>query len=465
MKQIFSLILCLFAFTSVVSAQSTKKIKTLETKRTQLKKKINQSETKLKKTQTDVKSQLNTLNKLSGKISEQRKVVSNIETEVGTISSQLTIIERDLTQLRHELTVKKQNYKRSMLYLYRNRSTQDKLMFIFSADNFSQMFHRLRYVQEYANFQRVQGEQIQAKEVQVRSKQNELLAAKTEKNRLLSEGKKENAKLESQHKEHQGLVQNLQKQQKQLQTMLNSDRKQYGALNAQIDRLIQIEIEAAERRRKAAEAARQKKLAEQRAARKREEEMERKRRAEMAARTKSSSKKSSGKASKREKSESESYIASAPKSAPMEDFIAPSADRILSNSFEANKGRLPMPITGSYVISSHYGQYSVQGLRNVQLDNKGINITGKSGARARAIFSGEVSAVFSFGGCVNVLVRHGKYISVYCNLSSASVSRGQRVNTRDIIGTVASDNSGGYTLHFQLRKETTKLNPESWLGR
>ena len=124
-----------------------------------------------------------------------------------------------------------------------------------------------------------------------------------------------------------------------------------------------------------------------------------------------------------------------------------------------------MPITGSYVISSHYGQYNVAGLKGVSLDNKGINITGRRGAQARSVFNGEVTAVFSFGGMVNVLVRHGSYISVYCNLSSAAVRKGQQVSTRQILGNVATDASGNCTLHFQLRRETTKLNPETWLAR
>ena len=105
------------------------------------------------------------------------------------------------------------------------------------------------------------------------------------------------------------------------------------------------------------------------------------------------------------------------------------------------------------------------GMKGVQLSNKGINITGQSGAKARCIFPGEVSAVFSLGGLVNVLVRHGSYISVYCNLSSASVRRGQHVEARAILGSVARDASGHFTLHFQLRKETATLNPESWLAR
>lgn len=138
-----------------------------------------------------------------------------------------------------------------------------------------------------------------------------------------------------------------------------------------------------------------------------------------------------------------------------------SVDRKLSSNFESNKGRLPIPITGSYRIVSHYGQYDVEGLKNVRLDNKGINILGSPGAQARAIFNGEVSAVFAFGGTSVVMVRHGSYISVYCNLRSVSVSRGQKVSTRQALGTLGSDN----ILQFQLRRETAKLNPEVWLGR
>ena len=120
-----------------------------------------------------------------------------------------------------------------------------------------------------------------------------------------------------------------------------------------------------------------------------------------------------------------------------------------------------MPITGSYKIVSHFGTNTVEGLHNVQLDNKGINILGTAGCQARSIFDGEVTGVANIGGTWLVLVRHGRYISVYCNLRSVSVSKGQKVSARQTLGTVGSDN----ILQFQLRKETAKLNPESWLGR
>ena len=140
-------------------------------------------------------------------------------------------------------------------------------------------------------------------------------------------------------------------------------------------------------------------------------------------------------------------------------------DRKLNGSFVQNKGRLPVPITGPYMIGNHFGTYQVSGLKNVRLDNKGTNFVGQAGARARCVFDGQVTAVFQFGGTQNVLIRHGSYISVYCNLSSVTVRKGETVSARDIVGTVANDGQGNYVLHFQLRKETAKLNPEHWIGR
>ena len=103
----------------------------------------------------------------------------------------------------------------------------------------------------------------------------------------------------------------------------------------------------------------------------------------------------------------------------------------------------------------------------MKLDNKGIDIQGKPGAQARAIFDGKVAAVFQLKGLFNVLIRHGNYISVYCNLSSASVKTGDTVKTKQSIGQVFSDgtDNGRTVLHFQLRREKEKLNPEPWLNR
>ena len=122
-----------------------------------------------------------------------------------------------------------------------------------------------------------------------------------------------------------------------------------------------------------------------------------------------------------------------------------------------------MPITGSYVVTSGFGRVNAEGLKGVYLDNKGINITGKPGAQARSVFDGEVTSVFDMGGMKHVIVRHGSYLTVYCNLSSVAIRVGQKVSARQALGNVARDDNGNVTLHFQIRKEAAKLNPASWV--
>ena len=307
-------------------------------------------------------------------------------------------------------------------------------MFIFSAKSLGQTYRRLRYVREYATYQRLQGEEILKKQEQIKKKRAELQQVKKAKENLLKDRELEKQKLESQEKEKRALVTSLQKKQKGLQNEVSKKRREANQLNARIDKLIAEEIERA--RKRAAEEARR----------------------EAAARKKAESKE--GKSSSASRGTTK-------KAASLEAYSMSKADRELSGNFAGNRGKLPMPISGPYIITSHYGQYAVEGLRNVKLDNKGIDIQGKPGAQARAIFDGKVAAVFQLNGLFNVLIRHGNYISVYCNLSSASVKSGDTVKTKQAIGQVFSDatDNGRTVLHFQLRKEKEKLNPEPWLNR
>ena len=420
-------------------AQSTRKIRELEKQQAELKKQIAQSESLLSSTKKDVKSQLNNLALISGQIDERKKYLSAIETDVQTMQGEIERLQTELGHLRRDLADKKQKYEKSVTYMYRNKSIQEKLMFIFSADNLSRMYRRLRYVQEYADYQRSQGLEVERKQKQVAEKRQTLVESREAKRKLLEQGEVEKQKLETQEKERQALLSSLQKRQRSIQSEIRKKRRSADQLDAQIDRLIAIEIEKArqraeEERRRAAE---EKHLAENR-------------------KTKKTEKKHTD-GSKVVASEKKSSVSQ------MERYRTDSEDRRLSGVFEQNKGRLPMPITGAYVIIGHYGQYQVSGLRNVRLDNKGIDIKGQRGAKARAIFDGEVSAIFQYNGLSNVLVRHGSYISVYCNLSSVSIHKGSRLKTGDIIGQVHTDADGNTILHFQLRKEIAKLNPEVWL--
>lgn len=410
-------------------AQSNKLIKELESKHGALQKQIAESESLLQTTTKNVGSQLKGLAALTGQIEERKRYILAINSDMDAIDRELVSLERQLNQLQKELKDKKTKYAASVNYLYRNHTIQDKLLFIFSAQTLEQTYRRLRYVREYASYQRMQGEEIQKKQKQINDKRAELTETRKAKENLLKERENEKTTLERQEKEQKALVDSLRKKQRSLQSEINKKRKEANQLNARIDRLIAEEIEKA--RKRAEEEARR----------------------EAAARKKA------------EKTESPS--ATKPKAEPLEAYTMNKADRELSGSFASNRGKLPVPVTGPYIITSHYGEYTVPGLRGVKLDNKGIDIQAKPGAQARAVFNGKVAAVFQLNGLFNILVRHGAYISVYCNLSTASVKADDTVKTGQTLGTIFSDGAdGGRTvLHFQLRREKEKLNPEPWLNR
>ena len=433
-KRLFVILVSSLWLAIPLSAQSNKLIRELEGKRGALQKQIAETESILQNTKKDVGSQLNGLAALTGQIEERKRYILAINNDVETIERELVSLNRQLNSLEKDLKEKKKKYEASVQYLYKNKSIEEKLMFIFSAKNLGQTYRRMRYVREYATYQRLQGEEILKKQEQIRKKKAERQQVKAAKEGLLKERENEKAKLEAQEKEKRTLVANLQKKQKGLQSEVNKKRREANQLNARIDRVIAEEIERA--RKRAAEEARR----------------------EAAARKK---------ADTNGKGASKTGTAAKPKSEPLDAFTMSKADRELSGSFVANRGKLPMPISGPYIITSRYGQYSVEGLRNVKLDNKGIDIQGKPGAQARAIFDGKVAAVFQLNGLFNVLIRHGNYISVYCNLSSASVKSGDTVSTKQSIGQIFSDgaDNGRTVLHFQLRREKEKLNPEPWLNR
>jgi len=212
MKRI--LLFCLtclpFAFSL---AQTTPKIKELENRRNELSQQIAASETLLRSTKKDVKSQLDNLALISGQIDERRRYVETIQRDVTSLNEEIGTLQTQLTELQKELKKKKDNYAASVQYMYKNRSVQEKLMFIFSARNLNQMYRRMRYVRQYADYQRVRGKEIARKQSQVVSKKEELEATKKAKETLLQQGRAERIKLEIQERDRQTLIANLKKKQ------------------------------------------------------------------------------------------------------------------------------------------------------------------------------------------------------------------------------------------------------------
>ena len=494
------------------AAYTNASIRGLQGQREAIKKQIRQQEAALRANQADVKKRLQNLMIINSEIDERKKSIEGIQNDIRHIEGNIGILNSQLSTLEEQLADRKAKYIRSMRYMARHRTTQDNLMFVFSAQNFTQFYRRLRFVREYAAYQKAQGERVKAKQQQVNEKHVQLEQVKGQKNTMLYKDQQEHAALQNKQGEQQKAVEGLQRQQKTIQTIIDDQRKKDAALNAEIDRLITIEVEkarvraeaeakrkaeaAAAAKRKAEELARKKAAAEaaerenarriaeakareeklraearaaaeaaekakrEEAAQAQREATDRKARAEQAAREAEAERVAAEKKAEAERSRSQRDIAETKKEVEEVQHLS-TVDRMLSGGFEANRGRLPMPITGNYRIVSHFGQYNVEGLKGVQLDNKGINILGSAGCMARSIYDGEVSAVFTYAGTNVVMVRHGAYISVYCNLRSVSVGKGQKVSTRQALGTVGADN----ILQFQLRRETAKLNPEVWLGR
>ena len=424
-----------------VYAQNSKKVKDLKAKKTLLQKDLKKSQQALAKTGKDVKDGKSYLHHIDRQLEDRIEHIRTMEGQMDSIETEVKGLRKNIKSLDKQLTDKKQRYIRALRFSYQFPRINNTLIFVLSAKNLTQMYRRARYAREYAVYQHDLGRQIQRKQSKLMDAQNSLLAAKSKKAALLQEVIRQRRKLNDQQARQQQYIKNLTKREDNLRAKVAKQQKELASLNKKIDDLIASEIEQA---RKRAEA-----------------EAKRKAEAEAKKKNTASAKKPASTNSQKPTSTSKQPTASKPSSGSW----LTSAEKKLEGTFLQNKGRLPVPITGQYRLGSRYGAYNVPGLKNVTLDNKGVNYVGKPGARARCIFDGEVTAVFQFSGSKNVLVRHGSYISVYCNLSSVIVKKGQKLKARDLIGTIATDDSGSCVLHFQLRKETTKLNPEQWIGR
>lgn len=437
------LVLCI---SMPVCAQNSKKVKNLKAQKTQLQKNLKKNQQALVKTGKDVKDGQSYLHHIDRQLEDRVEHIRIMEHEMDSIETEMKHVRANIVSLDAQLADKKQKYLRAIRFSRQFPKVRNTLVFVLSAKSLTQMYRRARYTREYAVYQHDLGRQIQQKQGELMEAQNSLLASKSRMAGLLQEVIRQRRKLNEQQVRQQQYIKNLKRREDNLRDKVSKQQRELSALNKKIDDLIAYEIEQARKR------------AEAEARRKAEAEAKRKAAAKKQAKTGTSTSK------KPASSEGTASKSTKPASSSSGSWLTAS-DKKLNGTFLQNKGRLPVPITGQYRISGRFGRYNVPGLKNVTLDNKGVNYVGKPGARARCIFDGEVTAVFQFSGSKNVLVRHGSYISVYCNLSSVIVRKGQKLRARDLIGTVQADESGNCILHFQLRKETTKLNPEAWIGR
>ena len=289
----------------------------------------------------------------------------------------------------------------------------------------------MRYLREYANWQKLQATEIIDKQKEIAAKQQELEKTRNEKNQLLEVREDESRKLQSEEDSQKEEVRQLSKKQKDLQAALKNKQRQADALNRQIEKQIADEIARADAEAKASRA-----------------------------------KRSTGGAKKADKTEPAEPIREERVAETKGGYAMTKEEKRLSDDFAGNRGRLPYPVSGRHTIVATFGEQQHQELKYVRTNNSGIDIQTSPGADARAVFNGEVTRVFVVPGYNNsVIIRHGNYLTVYSNLSQVYVKAGDKVSTRQAIGKIFTDTEDGNVtiLHFQLWKEKTKLNPAPWL--
>ena len=418
-------------FISAIVAQPGNKDDLLK-QRQQLKREIEETEKALNETRSTTKVNLKDLNVINKRINLQDNVITNITSQLKFIENDITRSQREVNKLSRVLDTLKQEYAKSMVYAYKNRNNYDFLNFIFSASSFNDAVKRITYLKSYRTYREQQGQNILKTQDLLQQRINELSGNKLKKNETLEEQSQEMTVLEKQQDEKAKIVSKLKGREKELSAQVANKRKQDAKLKNMIAAMIKREIDIA---RKKAEEDRKKALALE----------EKNKPANPSTTTNTTVKKP----------------AVTRNTAPS-ILVTSEADRVLNADFERNHGALPWPVNGS--ILAHYGSNTIPGT-NVVWDNAGVSISTQSGATVKAIFNGEVTLVSYMDDKQVVFIKHGKYFSVYSNLSSANVQRGQQVKTGEQIGKAGVNDDGQGEVDLIIMKESNNVNPEQWLHR
>lgn len=425
-------ILCiLLLFSLTVYAQSDE-IKRLETKRKAL---LVEIETNRKLLNENIANtgNLNTrLSLLRDQIKSRLSMIGLLDEEVLRIDREISFKELQIKRQEEELQQKKNDYSETVRYMYMKRNKKNKLLFILSADDFSQAIRRVVYLREYSGYHQKQAKEIEEKQNRLIDEKSLLEKKKTDKIALLEERKKEEQQLAGEENNLKEEAKVLDGKKKEIQAELSKKQKEEQKINMEIQRIVAEEIARAEREKAAREAA---------------ERAERERLAQQ-----------------QKKDSLNKPVTTAQKE---NAFSHTKADAALSANFTDNKGKIPYPLKGEYKIVNRFGKNSSNSLP--LFDYKGIDILTLSGTNAISIFDGEVRTVGMINHCWYILIMHGDYYSSYVNLDSSHiyVKTGDKVKKGQALGRILTDaTKGGDTiLHFELHKKKTALNPELWLIR
>ncbi len=416
---------------------------------------------KLTETEAGLSRRMQNLNRLQVRIDEITKSLRHLQSRIDSVTTASRAVSDSIASVERELATLRASYIKAVRASRRYRREMNTVNFLFSADNFSQAYRRMRYMEEYSGWRHRKTERIHDVMEQLDAQKKQLAEMHTRISALKASASREHRSLRQSRDSAQTVVNSLKGESKRLNALLKRQQNQLKALDDELTELIARE----EAERKAAEEAARRK-AEAEAEAKAKAEAERKAAAERANKGKASkqtpAKQSSKQKSKAEKPKTET-AKSTPEPAPNKAVVTtPVGD------FASQKGKLPSPLSHTFTVVSAFGPHAHPTLSRVQVDNPGIDMETASGARARAVYPGVVSAVFMQNGFGHVvLLRHGDYLTVYANIETLGVKKGDKVNAGDVLGIVAASESNPQRglLHFEIRKEKAKFDPMTWLRK
>lgn len=403
----FIIIYLCFAFSLNLNAQDRKKLEAEKAKIEREIAKINSILNETKKTKRLSASQLNILRK---KIRDREKLIANISKQTQALNGEIQNTQKSILQLNEEINFLKKEYIQMLRMAQKNKTSANRLLFIFSAKDYSQAYQRYVFFKQYGQLQKQKMFEIQQKTNELEKKTNELVVKKVNQESLLSQQEKQKSELTKEQRIKQSTINSLQKKERQLANQIKEKQARRKKLQNQINAAIQAEV---------------------------------KRQAQIAAKSKTKDE---------SKTSSKEYVMSA---TPEEIQ--------LSKDFTSNKGRLPWP-TEHGIITSNYGTHPHPDIKGVMIENLGVDIRTKRGSSVRAVFDGEVVRVFTGpNGQKVIILRHGEYMTVYTNLSNVFVSSGNKVKTKQSIGTIHTNTEDVTEINFQVWKGNNRQNPSTWI--
>ena len=452
-KKIFFFLLLLSGFAGTIGAQPVQDKSQLERERKEIQKELSEIQAQYNIVKGQKKLTLGQLNILNRKMNLQEQYISSINKELKGIDDDIYLKNLEIYRLQKQLDTLKSQYAKTVVYAYKNRSSYDYLNFIFSANSFNDAIRRISYLKSYRSYREKQVGVILETQQLIAHRKEEQLGRKQQKNVALDNQTKQVEELAVQKKEKDAVVTQLKSKEKDLSKQMAAKKKKDKDLQNAILAIVRREIKAAE------DAAKAKAKADAEAKKKADEIAIKNKPIENPATTKPGTNPTTNPtvsiAPKRNEvvKKPDSYL----------NFNA--TDIALNNKFELNRAKLPWPVDNG-IVTLHFGTNKIDNTL-LTFDNPGITIsTPSSGVAVKAVFDGEVSAVFNLGDGMAITIRHGKYFTTYSNLSSVSVSKGTTVKTGQQIGKAGKDDDGsGGQIDFILMIETRNVDPQPWLRR